>query len=182
MERLIIGISRVLGILSALSIVVLMLAVAADVLMRFISGGSLPGMLEVAESSLVVAVFFGLGWAAVKGEHVAVTLVTDRMGAKANSIINVVVWGVSSGFLAWMLFATTHKALDATAHLEERFGLVRWPLYPFRWVIVIGIAVFLLVALLNLARAVRGRTVLGNEEDRNSIDRPENKTSTGAVK
>ena len=165
MERFVIAVSRFMAVLSALSIVVLMLAIAADVLMRFISKASLPGMLELAESSLVVAVFFGLGWAAVKGEHVAVTLITDRLGIKANAVISIVVWGLSSLFLGWMFYATTAKALDATRNLEERFGLVRWPLYPLRWVIAVGIAVFLLVALLNFVRSLRGRPIFGDEAE-----------------
>lgn len=182
MERLVVAVSRVLGILSALSIVVVMLAIAADVTMRFISKSSFPGMLELAESSLVVAVFFGLGWAAVNGEHVAVTLLTDRMGARPNAVINIIVWAVSSAFLGWMLYATVHRALDATAKLEERFGLVRWPLYPFRWVIALGVAVFLLVALLNLMRAVRGRPVLGDEDAGDPLaDGDRQPTNTGST-
>lgn len=163
MERVTVAASRVLAILSALSIVVLMLAIAADVTVRFISKASLPGMLEVAETSLVVAVFFGIAWAGVQGEHVAVTLVTDRLSARANALINVGVWGMSSLFLGWMFYATSTKALDATVNLEERFGLVRWPLYPARWVIALGIAAFLLVAVLNFVRALRGRPVLGED-------------------
>ena len=181
MERVIVGISRLLGILSALSIVILMLAIAADVAVRAVSGGSLPGMLEVAESSLVVAVFFGLGWAAVNGQHVAVTLVTDRLGPRTNAAIDVGVWAVSALFLGWMLYATTQKAMDATAHAEERFGLVRWPIYPFRWVVVTGVAVFLLVALANLVRALRRKPMLGEPEAGDPTrNAPLTQTSPGA--
>lgn len=172
MEKAVTATSRLLAIVSALSLVVLMLAIASDVAMRFISKASLPGMLELAESSLVVAVFFGLAWAGIKGEHVAVTLLTDRLGARANAVIGVAVWSVSSVFLTWMLYATFENALDATANLEERFGLVRWPIYPFRWVIAFGIAVFLLVSILNLVRAIRGRHALGDAHSADSDAQP----------
>lgn len=154
-----------MAILSALSLVVLMIAVTLDVTIRFTTGASLPGMVEVAESSLVVAVFFGIAWAGLHNDHVAVTLVTDHLGPRANRWISVAVWSLSALFLGWMTYATTLRAMNSTASLEERFGLVRWPMYPFRWVVAAGVAAFLLVALLNIWKALRNQSLDNREPD-----------------
>lgn len=159
MQRIINSLASVMAILSAMSLVVLMIAVTLDVTIRFTTGASLPGMVEVAESSLVVAVFFGIAWAGLNDDHVSVTLVTDRLGPRANRWITVAVWSLSSLFLTWMTYATSLRALNATASLEERFGLVRWPLYPFRWVVAAGVAAFLLVAVLNVWKSVRDQPI-----------------------
>lgn len=161
MQRAIIGLSRVFAIISALSVVVLMLSITADVVVRTITQASLPGMIELAESCLVVAVFFGLALAGVRGEHVAVTLLADRLSATWNKAFNLVVWIVSTIFLAWMLFATIERAIDATEQGEERFGLVQWPLWPLRWIIVVGFAALLLVAIVNMVRTITRRDPLG---------------------
>lgn len=164
-ETLIRGISRLLAILAATSIVAMVLAIAADVIVRNITGASFPGMIEVAETSLVVSVFFGLAWAAANGEHVAVTLLTDRLNRAWMRIVNVFVWTVSSAFVAWLLYASTLRAISSTEALEERFGIVRWPMYPMRWVLVVGLVALLLVALLNLSRCLVGVAPPGSADE-----------------
>lgn len=161
MQNVIIGTSRVLAFISALSVVVLMLAITLDVIVRTATRSSVPGMIELAESCLVIAVFFGIALAGVRGEHVAVTLVADRLGMRANRAFDLIVWALSTVFLAWMVFATIERAIDATDKGEERFGLIRWPLWPLRWVVVVGFIALLLVAILNLVRTISGRDPVG---------------------
>ena len=163
-ENLIRGVSRLLAILAAASIVVMVLAIAADVVVRNITGGSLPGMIEVAETSLVVSVFFGLAWAAANGDHVAVTLLADRFNQATMQVVNIFVWALSSAFIAWLLYASTLRAVDSTRMLEERFGIVRWPMYPMRWVLVVGLVALLLVTLMNLARSIAGLAPMGSAD------------------
>lgn len=165
MEKIVRGLTRILAILAAASIIVMVVAIAADVVVRNSTGGSLPGMIETAETSLVVSVFFGLAWAGVNGEHVAVTLLTDRFNKIWTRVVNIFIWALSSLFIAWLIYASTLRAMDSTRMLEERFGLVRWPVYPMRWVLVIGLVALLLVAILNLARTLRGRTPMGPADE-----------------
>lgn len=164
-EGLIRGLSRLLAILAAAAIVAMVLAIAADVIVRNATGASLPGMIEVAETSLVVSVFFGLAWAGVNGEHVAVTLLTDRFNRRWTRVVHIFVWALASAFVAWLLYASILRAIDSTQMLEERFGIVRWPMYPMRWVVVVGLIALLLVALLNLVRSVAGRGPMGPADE-----------------
>jgi|UPI00038036A5 TRAP-type C4-dicarboxylate transport system permease small subunit len=154
-----------MGVIAALSLVVLMFAITLDVVVRYLTKASVPGMLEIAESCLVISIFFGLPLAAVRGEHVAVSLVTDRLGAAAARACALFAWAVTSLFLAWMSWASIVRALDATQRGEERFGLIRWPIWPMRWVIVVGLVVFFTVALLNVIRVIAGRETLGAQDD-----------------
>lgn len=153
--------AQFLGVIATSSIIVLMIAITIDVIVRNISGGSLPGMFELAESSLVVAVFFGLAWGAIKGEHVSVRLLSDRLGPAANRVFDIIGWAVSSVFLAWITWASYIKAQSSTELGEFRFGLLNWPVYPWRWVIVVGFAVLTLVAIMNVARALLGKEIYG---------------------
>lgn len=160
----------------------MVLSIATDVVIRNSTGATLPGMLELAESSLVVSVFFGLAFAGVKGEHVAVTLLTDRLNKAWSNIVNIFVWSLSSAFLLWAVYATTLQAIDSTRIREERFGLVRWPTYPLRWLVVIGLVALLLVALCNLARSIRGRLPMGaNNEIEAALRADEGYESAGEI-
>lgn len=150
MEKLIRGLARVLAVLSAVAIVAMVIAIAIDVFVRNITGASLPGMIEIAETSMVTAVAFGLAWAGVNGEHVAVTLLTDRFNATWAKIINVFVWALATFYTAWLSYANILNSIQSTKAGEIRFGLVQWPMYPMRWVLTIGFISLLLVSLVNL--------------------------------
>ena len=71
-------------------------------------------------------------------------------------------WAFSSVVVAWFTFATGARAVSATRLNETRMGLVQWPTWPLRWVIVIGFAALLLVCLVNMIRSLRHRGVLGH--------------------
>ena len=165
MEKFIRRLSLFLAVLAAGSIVVMVVAIALDVLVRNATGASLPGMIEVAETSLVISVFFGMALAGVNGEHVAVTLLTDRLNEIWAGRANIFAWSMSCVVIVWMLYATTQRAIDSTQMSEERFGLIRWPLYPMRWVIVVGLAVLMLVALVNLIRTLKGNSPMGSADE-----------------
>lgn len=159
------GQSAVLGVIAAGALVVLMLATVVDVIVRYIARASVPGMLEVAESALVTSVFLGLAWTSMQGGHVAVSIVTDRLEPALARWVAVVVWLLNAGLLAWLTYASVTRALQATSRDETRFGLVQWPVWPLRWVIAIGLALWLVVAIANVVRTIRGRAAYGEDAE-----------------
>ncbi|OAV62092.1 TRAP transporter small permease [Enteractinococcus helveticum] len=161
MEKLIRGIARTLAVLSAVAIVVMVIAIAIDVFVRNSTGASLGGMIEIAETAMVTAVAFGLAWAGVNGEHVAVTLVTDRFGPRLAKITNIFVWLVVAAYTAWLSYANILRSIDSWESKETRFGLVQWPMYPMRWVLTIGIISLFVVAVVNLVRTLKGQEPMG---------------------
>lgn len=161
MEKLIRGAARTLAVLSATAIVVMVIAITIDVFVRNITGASLGGMIEIAETAMVTAVAFGLAWAGVNGEHVAVTLLTDRFGKKLTTATHIFVWIIVSLYTAWLSYANLLRSIDSWNSLETRFGLVQWPMYPMRWALTIGLISLCVVSLVNLYRSVRGLGPMG---------------------
>lgn len=157
--------SAVLGVIAAGALVVLMLATVIDVIVRFVARASVPGMLEVAESALVTSVFLGLAWTSMQGGHVAVSIVTDRLRPALARAVSVVVWVLNAGLLAWLTYASITRAFQATTRNETRFGLVQWPVWPLRWVIAIGLGLWLVVAIANVVRTIRGREAYGEDAE-----------------
>ena len=165
MEKLIRGMARVLAVLSAVAIVVMVIAIAIDVFVRNATGASLPGMIEIAETSMVTAVAFGLAWAGVNGEHVSVTLLTDRFNATWTKVINVFVWALVVFYTAWLSYSNILNSIQSTEAGEIRFGLVQWPMYPMRWVLTLGFISLLLVALVNLYRSITSKGPMGYADE-----------------
>ena len=155
-ERAVLTLARVCAVISALAVVTIMVAIALQVAVRALWGFTLPGMLEVAQSCLVIAVAFGLAWAAVTGDHVSVTLLTDRLSLRVNRVLDVVVWSVSSVLVAWLAVSSTLRAVEATERGEQGFGIIVWYEWPWRWFIAAGFVVLFLVCVMNVARSLTG--------------------------
>lgn len=164
MEKTVERIATPLGILASLSTIVMMIGISADVLVRNVQGKSIPGALELSESALVATVFFGLAYAGTSGSHIAVDLLVSRLPRKVAQWTMVVAWVLSAAILGWLLYAGLDRALISLSRGETRMGLVAWPLWPARWIIVIGFAAFLLVAIVNIVRLVRGQMPMGEED------------------
>ncbi len=169
MEKLIRGIARTLAVLSATAIVVMVIAITIDVFVRNTTGASLGGMIEIAETAMVTAVAFGLAWAGVNGEHVAVTLLTDRFGPKMARATNVFVWVLTAFYTGWLSYSNILNSIEATQLGEIRFGLVQWPMYPMRWVLTIGFISLFLVALVNIYRSLTGSGPMGFADELEAV-------------
>ncbi|MBB4929576.1 TRAP-type C4-dicarboxylate transport system permease small subunit [Lipingzhangella halophila] len=162
MDRIARAIAAPLGILASISTIVMMLGISADVAYRNIAGESIAGVLELTESALVATVFFGLAYAGTSGTHIAVDLLTSRLPEKAARGLMLLAWVLGCVILGWLVYASFGQAVDSFERNELRMGLVSWPLWPARWFVVVGFAALLLVAMVNVARLLTGRPLMGD--------------------
>lgn len=157
--------SNAFGIMATAAIVVIMLSTVLELVGRNITGASVPYLLEISETGLVIAVFFGLSWSAINGGHVAVTLVADRLSQGTQKVLSIVSWVLALGMSCWFFYASTDRALSATSRGEIRMGIVEWPVYPVRWAIAIGFAMLILACLVNIYMSFKDNRVLTQAAD-----------------
>jgi len=160
-EKALKGWARAFAILAALGVVVMLWAIVADVGVRNITRGSLPGMVEIGETMVVVVIFLGMMQAGVSGEHITITLLTSRLSTKVRRTLQTFAWIVSAIILGWMTWATTLRAVSSFEGQESRFGILSWPIWPARIVIAVGIVSMLFAAIWNVVRLLRGRPPMG---------------------
>ncbi|MFA5605692.1 MAG: TRAP transporter small permease [Leucobacter sp.] len=161
MKKLVLGLSSFFGVLATLATISMMIVIALDVVARASSGASIPGVLELGETVLVAAVFLGMAYTGATNGHIAVDLVTDRLPWRVSRWLIAFGWACTTAILVWMLYATGERAIASLASNESRMGIVNWPIWPARWLIVIGLAAMLLIAIANVIRLVSGKEVLG---------------------
>lgn len=147
--------TRTLSFVSVASIAFMMVATSADVGRRQLFGSSVRGVIELSEIMMVVIVFFGLGYAESQNAHVSMTLFIRRLPDRVAAAVKAAALVLAILVIGWMLVATFDRAIDSFASGEQRFGIVRLPVWPARWAIVIGLAAFLLEMLVRLADLVR---------------------------
>ncbi|HHU40336.1 MAG TPA: TRAP transporter small permease [Propionibacterium sp.] len=140
-------ISMVLGVLATSATVAVMVLTAWQVVVRLLTGRFTPGLLEISESALVVAVFLGLAYASWTSAHIDVDLVTSRFSEKTNRRLTPAIGLVTLAYLVAWIYATGDRAAQSLAQGEARMGVFQWPLWPARWAIVIGLVGMALVVL-----------------------------------
>lgn len=153
-----------LAALASLSTIAIMIAITVDVVVRNLGGRSVPGLLEMSESALVATVFLGLAYAGATNAHVAVDLLTAALPKAVARVLIGISWVVAIAVSAWFLVATFDRAIQSTETNELRQGLIDWPVWPARWLIVIGFAAFLIVAVINVILVVLDKPLLGEDQ------------------
>jgi TRAP-type C4-dicarboxylate transport system permease small subunit len=131
-------------VLGSLVSVGIMLGMVADVGWRKVTGGSIPGMIELIETFMVVVVFLGLAYAETSGAHVRMNLVTRVLPFTVRRVVKAAGMGVCAALSGWMAWASAHRAILATASGEVRPGLLYFPVWPSRIMIAVGFALMML--------------------------------------
>lgn len=147
--------SILLAILGGVATVGLMANVVADVVGRFFFNHPLPGTLDLTQFAWMPSlVSLGLGYALLNGEHIRVNLLTAPTRERTQRVIEIV--GMAFTFLTVILFIWfgVEKAQDAMGFNEKAVGTPWLEIWPFRWVIVLGMIGLLLQSFAQVVRAI----------------------------
>lgn len=149
MDRLV----NLIGHVGAFALLALLALIVGNVVLRT-AGYIIPGSYELAE--LIIPVIAGIGVLAATlcGAHVAIDVVTDRLGGKARRIIALAVSLV--GALYWLIL-TASGAVTAlrNTRLGEYTEVLGIPVAPLRWIwvaVCCCVVVFLAASMLFEAR------------------------------
>jgi TRAP-type C4-dicarboxylate transport system permease small subunit len=137
-------ISRALGVAASTAVAVLMLLMVTDVAARAVLGVSVPGLIEVAGSLMVVAVFLGLAVGQRNSGHIRVKMLTDRLPTRLARPVRTGALTVSMALLVVMLVGAGERTVYAWSYGEVRYGLLAVPTWPGRLAVCVGVAALLL--------------------------------------
>jgi len=130
-DTIIYQVSRILGIVSIIFLVVMMMLTVTDVVMRLVFDKPVTASMEFTEYLMLFVVFSGLAWCALKDGHIKVEIIIGRLSARVQEIINsvnaLVVMGLC-GFLAWMAFSESPVTREM-GFASEITGIPDWPFY-----------------------------------------------------
>ncbi|MVW70231.1 MULTISPECIES: TRAP transporter small permease subunit [unclassified Bordetella] len=131
----------------------------ADVVGTYV-GHPVPGAYELTESTMVLVVFGGLAYAQIKRKHIRVELLYQHMSPRVQSTMDIVADLAALVFFALLAWQGWNEALYSWEIDEATNGLVRFPLYPARFVLVFGSVLFLIQMFLDLLEDI-GRLLTG---------------------
>lgn len=147
--------NTLLAVIGGIATVGLMLNIVADVIGRFFFNNPLPGTLDMTQFAwMPMLVSLGLGYALLRGEHIRVNLLTAPTGPRVQRIIEIVGMAFTLATVAMLIWFGTEKAQDAMGFGEKAVGTPWLSIWPFRWMIVVGLIGLLLQACAQLLRAI----------------------------
>jgi TRAP-type mannitol/chloroaromatic compound transport system permease small subunit len=158
--------SLLLAGLGGVATLALMINVVLDVVARFLDR-PFPGTLDLTQYTWMPSIVaLGLGYALLRGEHIRVNLLTAPTGPLVQRIIEIVGMVFTLGTVILFIWFSTEKAAEAMGFDETAVGTPWLQIWPYRWVLVVGMIGLLLQACAQLLRAatVKEFTSSGDDE------------------
>jgi len=145
--------SRLLAYLGALSLFVMMLLTAADVVGRYLFNAPILGVFELTEYMVLILIFSFLGYTQSKHAHISVDILVNRMSKRAQAYIDLFNHILCLGLMVLITWMGIKKALE----LMEVGGIspnLAIPDYPFVFFLVLGCAVMCIEYVRDLIRLI----------------------------
>lgn len=143
--------------LAGASLLLMMLIGAIDIIGTKAFDRPLPGALETTEALMVLGVFLALAQTQARRQHIAVDLVTRRLGAGPRHVLDLFAQILTLGvfvLLAWQGWVLGLTSLEIR---EYASGIVQFPLYPSKLALAVGATLMVLQSVMDVLAAVRGR-------------------------
>jgi TRAP-type mannitol/chloroaromatic compound transport system permease small subunit len=140
------GLALGLLLLGTVGMLASMMLGVADVVGTKFLDYPVPGTLEFTESTMVLIVFGALAYAQQRRAHIRVELLYGHAGPRGKSFMEVVTHVVAFAFFALLAWQGIGELRYSWEIREATMGTVRFPLYPARFLLVLG-AVLLLLRL-----------------------------------
>lgn len=131
----------------------MVLLLGINVLLRYIIKKPIKGTVELEEFLLVILVFFGIAYTAIKKRHIKVDLVLKRLPESAQSVITSVTSALSIGLCVVMTWQIVVYAQIRWANRAKSI-ILDLPLFPFIFVAAFGSALLGLAMLVEFLRSL----------------------------
>ncbi len=142
------------GLASAVSTFLMLVLVVANVIGRYLFNAPITGAFEITESLLVVVIMLGLALTQYHDGHIRVTILTRRMSLSWARLAKI--WALILGavFFAWCAYASWKFAYESYSFDEQEWGTITFPLYPFKFVVFLGVVLLAIQFVLDAINAI----------------------------
>lgn len=137
MNRILEAVATWMATIGGMTVALLMMLILADAFGRKL-GMPVPGALEFSEAAMVLVVFLPLMYVQMRGEHVFVGALTQKLPQRVQAFLDGMNALIGVGIFALLTWLATEKAWEAWLANEYRVAAVNVPIWPFRWLIPLG--------------------------------------------
>jgi len=144
---------KVLAFIAGLALLAIMVVTVVNVFLR-IPSSPITGAVEISSMLLAIVIAFGIGFTTVKRQHVGVSLITQRLPKRVQSVLSVLM-GVL-GLCIWIVLTWRSYVFAVEQYSIGEYNPVlhNMRVAPWRFALVFGLACMCLVLLIQLVQAV----------------------------
>lgn len=153
------------GVAAGIATFAIMGLVVANALLRYGFGAPIAGTLEITESALPFVIFLSLALTQYQGGHIRVVLLTQHLPPGPARAVRVVVLLAGLGLFAWAAWASFGMAAKSFAIGEMERGAVRFPIWPVKMVVCVGLLLLAIQFLLDALYAALGGSLPDSEPE-----------------
>jgi len=146
--------NKAVAMVATLAIFAMTLSTSADITMRFLVNQPILGVTELNELLMVFAVYLGIAYTQTMKGHVQMELVIEHLPKKAKLVLEILVYlMVIAGFILFVR-SSGEQAIRAWTMQEYRFGSTRFPLWPSKALVPIGVGLLTLQLIIDVVRDI----------------------------
>ena len=145
-------VSRVNEILSGFTgwlMLVMMLILVADILWRLV-GTPLQGMAEMSVFVMMIVIYLGFSRCEEHHDHVGLEFFTNVLPKRGRRITRLIAQIFAVITVGLLFYAVATNAISAFESNEAIEGTTEIPIWPTKFVMVVGMVFFLLQAIINI--------------------------------
>jgi TRAP-type C4-dicarboxylate transport system permease small subunit len=143
-------------LMSGIAVLAITLLISYDVLMRYFLDQPQLFVDELTSFLLVGVIFWGTAPTFLRGGHIRVDLLTNRLGSKLRRRMRIISLAIGIGFLAVVTYETAISAAVAYS-LGRVSAVMLYPLWVAMLFIPLGLALMVLFMALSLVREWKGK-------------------------
>ncbi|MBL1421268.1 MAG: TRAP transporter small permease [Alphaproteobacteria bacterium] len=144
------------GLAAGFILLAVMTLVVANVLLRYLFNAPIAGTLEMTEGALPLIIFLSLAMTQYEGGHIKVVLLTRKLSQRLQRAAVVFAMLVGAAFFAWASYAGWMSMAKSIAIGEIERGSIRYPLWPVKGTIALGMSLLTLQFLIDALLAALG--------------------------
>jgi TRAP-type C4-dicarboxylate transport system permease small subunit len=148
------GASHKLSILGVVALVGLTLLTVSDVFLRYFFDAPILGSYEVTELMMIVIIYPGLAWVAVKRANIKIDLVVSRLSSRKQGILDSIFCFLSLCIIGLIAYFSVPQAIFILDKMKLTDQL-NIPLFPFYFLIALGFFILFFAVMVNLIEFIR---------------------------
>jgi len=145
--------NRLLAGIAGWLMLAMMMLLVIDIVFRSVDM-PLHGLAELSVFVMMIVIYLGLSRCEEYSEHVGLEFAINKLSEKARSVMAAAVQFLAVATVGLMFYAVTTDAWSAFETNSSIEGLIDLPIWPTKFVMVVGMVFFLLQAIVNLINSI----------------------------
>lgn len=159
-----------IAVVAAFAFFAMMWLIDANALSRKLANAPVTGTLEITEALMVVAILLPMAYTQMMRSHIRVTLVTKHLPLAAQRYLYAAALVVGFVFAAWAAWAAFGFFMRSYTADEHAWGTVRFPIYPSKGAVALGMMLLAIQFLLDAVRVGVYGVGVGDESSHDIAD------------